>query len=159
MLKFLNHLHSSKKSLFPIYVQMLLFPKPTFHFKGNLVVLILFSVVQKLLILIELRERYMTLDQHTLITIWHLVSVNDTEHGVSLSALQSDCLLPLIPESCHGSWSPASCFLLLPSQDNCIHFMCLLSLGSASRTVHPMIWNVPWARMPWNTNLSPSHLE
>lgn len=53
---------SLKKSLFPIYMQMFLFPKPTFHFKD---VLVLLSVVQKLLILMELREKYMTLDQHT----------------------------------------------------------------------------------------------
>lgn len=113
----------------------------------------------KLLILMELREKYMTLDQHTLVGIWHLVSVNNADHRVNLSILQSDCLLPLMPQNCHGSWSPASCLLLLPSHNNCIYFMWLLSLGSVSRTVHPMIWNVPWVHTPWNTNSSPSRLE
>ena len=138
-------------------MQMFLFPKLTFHFKD--VLWSFFLVVQKLLILMELREKYMTLNQHTLIGICHLVSVNNTDHSVSLSILQSDCLLPLMPQNYHGSWSPASCLLLLPNQDNFIYFMWLLSLGSASRTVHPMIWNVPWVLMPWNTNLSPSRLE
>lgn len=75
MLKILNgFIPLFKEYLFPIYVQMFLFPKLTFHFKDTLwYSYFLTSVVQKFLILMELRDRYLTLAQHTLLTIWRLV--------------------------------------------------------------------------------------
>lgn len=56
-------------------------------FRDTLVVVVLTSVVQKPLTLMEPRDRYLTLDQHPVTAIWHLVWVSDTEHGVSLIAL------------------------------------------------------------------------